>query len=54
MKRVRLLFAATLAVSTMVVVTPPAHACDPEHQNPCDIQPYEVPDLYCKVLKKCG
>ena len=39
MKRVRLLFAAVLAVTTMVVVTPPAHACefegDPTCHRPC-------------------
>ena len=52
MKRLRLLFAAALVFASTAIAAP-AHACDPEYQNPCDIQPYEVPDLYCKVLKKC-
>ena len=53
MKRIvrAVLLAAVLVVPAGFAA--PAHACDPEYQNPCDIQPYEVPDLYCKVLKKC-
>ena len=53
MKRIlrNLLLTGVLAIP--VGFAAPAQACDPEHQNPCDIQPYEVPDLYCKVLKKC-
>ena len=53
MKLKATLLAAGVAVLSVLPLGASASACDPEHNNPCDLQPYELPPIPCKIDPRC-